>query len=148
MAKIEEVKLKSIPKTINAGDDINDITIIIQVAYHPLDVSLKMEYLLHLFVYDIHGKMDVPVIVSNWDDSTVLSVSEDGRKDDFLGKETLTIKAEDGHTNFEIPMALKLGHLSGHHSSVSRKFEVFATLIPAVSRVSKWSEPFESELLF
>lgn len=148
MAKIEVVKLKSIPDTINVGDDINDITVIVKIAFHPLDISQKMEYLLHLFVYDVHGKMDVPVIVSNWDESTVLGVSEDGRHDDFIGKETLTVKAEDGQTSFEVPMALQLGHLSGYHSSVSRKFEVFATLIPAVSRVSKWSEPFESQLLF
>lgn len=148
MAKITKVQLKSIPKTINVGDYINDITVIVDLEFHELDVSLKMEYLMYVYVYDIHGNMDVPVIISNWDDSKVISVSEDGRKDDFLGKKVVAVSTTGEHTTFEVPMALKLGHLSGYSSSVSRKFEVLATLIPATGRVSKWSQPFESELLF
>ena len=148
MAKVVNVKLKSIPDTIHVGDDINDITVIVKLEFHPLDLSLEMEYMLHLFVYDIHGKMDVPVVISNWEDSLVLSVSEDGRKDYFLGRKTVRLKANMDKDTFEIPMALKLGDLTDHYSSVTRKFEVLATLVPAISKASKWSAPFESHLLF
>ncbi len=147
MAKINAVRLKSIPDIINVGDDINDILVIVDIEFHQLDVSSAMEYLLHIFVYDIHGSMDVPVIISNWDDSIVLGVSEDGRKDDFLGKKSITVKANSVTESLELPMALQLGRASYQNSHVSKKFEVFATLIPAVSRVSKWSEPFEARLL-
>ena len=147
MAKISSVRFKSIPEIINVGDDINDISILIDIEFHALDISNKMEYLLHLFVYDVHGDIDIPVIISNWDDSTVLGVSQDGRNDDFLGKETVFVKANSSKKSLELPMALRLGQLAYYNSPVSRKFEVFATLIPAVSRVSKWSEPIEAQLL-
>ena len=148
MAKVVQVKLKSVPDTIHVGDNLNDITVIVELGFHPIDLKLEMEYLLHLFVYDIHGKMDVPVVISNWDESMIMSVSEDGRSDYFLGKKAVEVKADTEQRYFEVPMALKLGNLSGHYSSVTRKFEVIATLIPAVSKASKWSAPFVSNLLF
>ena len=72
MAKIESVSIKSIPDVINVGDDVNDITIVTKIEFHSLDVSLKMEYLLHLLVYDIHGNTDVPIIINNWDEIEVI----------------------------------------------------------------------------
>lgn len=109
---------------------------------------MKMEYQLCIFIYDIHGDVDVPVIIGNWDDSDVLGVAQSS-KDDFLGKKVVPVTAT-GKLIMEIkiPIALKLGNLTKKSSSHSRKLEVFATMIPAVGRVSKWSEPFESHLYF
>ncbi|PKV50226.1 hypothetical protein ATE84_2279 [Aquimarina sp. MAR_2010_214] len=45
-------------------------------------------------------------------------------------------------------MTIRMGKLQGNTSVYSRKFEVFATLIPAIDRVSKWSKSFESQLVF
>ncbi|WP_445735654.1 hypothetical protein [Mariniflexile sp.] len=149
MAKIESVTLKHIPKTIDVGDNISDIIIVTQIEFHHLDMSLKMEYLLYLFVYDVHGKPDVPIIVSNWDDSTFFGMQLDG-KDDLLGKEMIAINASSGNSNniIETPIALKLGNLHGSHSYHTRKLEVFATLVPAINEASKWSEPFETDIVF
>ncbi|MCF7560645.1 hypothetical protein L3X39_08340 [Sabulilitoribacter multivorans] len=148
MAKIESVSLKSIPETINVGDEISDIIVVTKIKFHQLDFNLSMEYLLHLFVYDIHGSVDVPIIINNWDDSNVIGVKEDA-KDDFLGKKTVTIHASDDIIKtFETPMTLKLGNLNGSHSYYKRKLEVLATITPAIGRASKWSEPFETNLVF
>lgn len=146
MAKITAVTLNEVPETINVGDQINDIDVNIQIEYHRQDILLSMEYLLHVFVYDINGKMDIPVIISNWDDSMVLAISEDGRKDNFLGRAAIAVKATETAQKYQVPLALKLG-ISHGTSYFSKKLEVFATLIPAVGRASKWSEPFETRLI-
>lgn len=148
MAKILSVDMESVPEFINVGDDINDLTVLVNIEFHPLDILMKMEYQLCVFIYDIHGEVDVPVIIGNWDDSYILGVAQSS-KDDFLGKKIVLITAnEKGNSEIKIPIALKLGNLTKKSSSHSRKLEVFATMIPAVGRVSKWSEPFESHLYF
>jgi len=147
MAKINSVFLESIPEIINVGDDISDIIINVQIEFHKLDISLKMEYLLYLFVYDVHGKVDIPVIIGNWDESNVLGISLD-RKDHLLGKKMLNIKANKTTIKMQTPIALKLGEIKKGASNSSRELEVFATLIPAIGRASKWSEPFETNLVF
>lgn len=147
MAKIASVSLKFIPEVINVGDDINDITIITKIAFHPLDISLKMEYLLYLMVYDIHGKPDIPIIIGNWDESKVIGLQQDG-KDDFLGKKIINITADEDVKVFETPLALKLGNLNNSISFNKRKLEVLTTLIPAVGRATKWSQPFETTLVY
>ncbi len=152
MAKIVEVILDKIPEYIDV-DDAKSNTIIVstEIELHPLDISGNMEYMLHLFVYDVHGVKDVPVLISNWDDTKVLRVSRNERKDDFLCKEHILIRAEEANKSklsIKTPMTIKLGKLQDNTSVYSRKFEVFATLIPAVDRVSKWSAPFESKLVY
>ena len=147
MAKLETVVLKSIPEVINVGDDINDITIITKIEFHPIDVSLKMEYLLHLLVYDVHGKPDVPVIINNWDESEVIGLKQEN-KDDFLGRQFVPICADERIKTIETPIALKLGDLKDSGSFYKRKLEVLATLIPAIGRATKWSEPFECDLVY
>lgn len=147
MAKLTSVSLKSIPEFINVGDDVNDITIITKVEFHPLDVSLNMEYLLHLLVYDVHGSPDIPIIINNWDESKVIGLEQDG-KDDFLGNKIISISADEAVKIFETPITLRLGQLQNSQSFYKRKLEVLATLIPAIGRSTKWSEPFESKLVF
>ena len=146
MAKIKSVSLKSIPETINVGDNISDIIIQTHIDFHPLDVSLNMEYMLYLFVYDVHGKPNLPVILSNWDESVFLEMQLDG-KDDLLGRKVVAVSAN-SNSVIETPIALKLGNLKGSQSYYNRKLEVFATLIPAISKASKWSEPFKADLVF
>ena len=46
MAKIISVSLLSIPEVINVGDDISDITVRTEIGFHPMDLTMKMEYLL------------------------------------------------------------------------------------------------------
>jgi flagellar motor component MotA len=145
MAKIISVELQSVPKVINVGDSINDITVLTSIEFHPLDISLKMEYCVHLFVYDIHGDIDAPMILPNWNESKIISISLD-RKDDFLGEAVSLIHATKESVVVKTPMALKLGSLAKGSSHYSRKLEVFATMAPAVGRASKWSERFEARI--
>ena len=147
MAKIISVELLKIPKTINVGDDVNDITVITKVQFHPLDIKLEMPYCLHLFVYDIHGDVDVPLVLPNWDESKVIAVCLD-RKDDFLGQETVMLSAIEEETTIETPMALHLGRFNRQMSYISRKIEVFATIAPVVGRASKYSEPFNTNITY
>ncbi|WP_027395092.1 hypothetical protein [Aquimarina latercula] len=146
MAKIKSVELKSIPETINVGDNVNDITVLTTIEFHPLDIKLEMEYCLHIFVYDILGEVDAPMILPNWDESKVVSISLD-RKDIFLGEETCILTAEQKETTITTPMALTLGKLDNGSSYHTRKLEVFATVAPAIGRASKWSAPFKTQII-
>lgn len=147
MAKIASVSLLSIPKTIVINDNDNDFSVVVEVEFHDLDIQLNMEYCLHLFVYDIHGDVDVPMVLPNWDESKVLSISLD-RKDDYLGSATKKVLALEKQETLTIPMRLKLGKFTDLSSHYSKKLEVFATIAPAIGRASKWSLPFESKIQF
>lgn len=147
MAKIKSVLLGAIPEIINVGDEVTDIIVHTKIEFHPLDISLQMEYQLFLFVYDINGEIDIPVIIGNWNETQVYGVSND-RNDHLLGKVNILITAENNQLDFETPIALKLGNLEEGDSYFSRKLEVFATLIPAIGRASAWSDSFEANLVF
>lgn len=147
MAKIKTVKLDAVPEYINVGDKVTDIIIQSTIEFHKLDIKLEMEYKLVLFVYDVNGDSDIPVIIGNWDDTRIYGVLQD-RKDQFLGKVLVDVKAENESLNLKTPLGLKLGKLTEKNSYISRNLEVFATLIPAIGRASKWSEPFETEIVF
>ena len=147
MAKINSVNLLSIPETINVGDDDSDMTVVTEIEFHNLDIKMEMEYCLHVFLYDVHGAIDAPLVLPNWDESRVISIASD-RKDDFLGSASKIITASDKIVTVEIPLTLKLGNFYNNKAYHSRKLEVFATIAPAVGRASKWSEPFESFIVF
>ncbi|WP_452225541.1 hypothetical protein [Lacinutrix chionoecetis] len=147
MSKIISVALEFIPEIIIVNDNDNDFTVNVEIEFHPLDIQLKMEYCLHLFVYDIHGEVDAPLVLPNWDESEVLSISLD-RKDEYLGFATKKLFAEKKEIMLSVPMRLKLGKLSHTSSHFSKKLKVFATIAPAVGRASKWSEPFESRIAY
>ena len=147
MAKILSVELVSLPEVIVVNDDNNDFTILVDIEFHDIDLHLKMEYCLHLFVYEVHGELDAPLIISNWDESKVLPITKD-RRDEYLGRETKMITAKSKNELFKIDMSLKLGQLTKRSSHFSKKTEVFATLAPAIGRASKWSLPFESSIEF
>lgn len=149
MAKIESVRLQNIPEEIIIGDDINDINVEIIIKFHALDITLNMEYILHLYVYDIKGSLDVPVIISNWDDTKVFTINQEGRNDDFLGTKAVIVKAQEESATINVEMALKLGSLPDNHRTyLKRKLEVYATIIPAIGIASKWSNPFETRVSF
>jgi hypothetical protein len=147
MAKIKSVELLSIPEEIHLGDDLIDITVITHIEMHPLDIKLQMPYLLHLFVYDVRGDMDVPLMISNWDNMEVFAYDHDGRLDDFLGTEAVSLVAKDAGKKIITPMALKLGNIAKGSTYFNRNLKVFATLVPAISRASLWSEPFVTKLV-
>ncbi len=147
MAKILNVELLSVPKTINVGEDISNITVVTKLQFHPLDIKLEMSYCLHLFVYDIHGDVDPPLVLPNWDESQVLSVVTD-RKDDFLGQETVMLTASESETIVKTPMVLHLGRFNRKMSYTSRKIKVFATIAPVVGRASKFSELITIKLFY
>ena len=147
MAKIISVSLLSIPDVIIVNDNENDFSVVVKVEFHDLDIQLNMEYCLHLFVYDIHGDVDAPLVLPNWDESKVLSIATD-RKDEYLGCATQKVLATDKQTTLTVPMRLKLGQLTNISSHYSKKLEVFATIAPAIGRASKWSKPFESKIEF
>lgn len=145
MAKILSVELLNIPKYINFDDNNSDITVLTTIQFHELDIKFEMPYCLHLFVYDIHGDADAPLVIPNWDESIVVPIALD-RKDDFLGKNAQIIKASEEQVIIETPMVLKLGRVNREYSPISRKFEVFATMAPSVGRASKYSKPFMSHI--
>ncbi|WP_378175460.1 hypothetical protein [Aquimarina sp. SS2-1] len=152
MAKIKQVTLDRIPEYVVVDNaKTNSIIVNTDIEFHPIDISGNMEYLLHIFVYDIHGVQDVPVLIANWDDTKVSRVVRDGREDDFLCKANRLIRCNEVNekeVTIKIPMTVHLGKLQGNSSVYTRQFKVFATLIPAVYRASKWSETFESQLVF
>lgn len=145
MAKILLVDLQSVPEVIIVSDNVNDITVETTIQFHALDIEQNMEYCLHLFVYDVHGQEDLPLILPNWDESTIVSLSTD-RKDDFLGKTSIMIKAVKPEIIIKTPMALHLGKLPYGSTYFTRKLEVFATIAPVIGRASKWSKPFETKI--
>ena len=147
MAKIASVTLESVPKEIHVNDSISDFTVLTKIEFHDLDIQIGMEYCLHIFVYDIHGSVDIPVIIANWDETNIMRIPTD-RIDDFLGKNTVIVKAESKEMIVKTPMEIKLGNQSRTSSSYKRKLDVFVSLIPAIERASKWSEPFEAKLIF
>lgn len=146
MAKIISVDLLSVPEVIDVSDNINDITVVTELQFHKQDIDLEMDYCLHLFVYDIHGEVDAPLVLPNWDESSVISVSLD-RKDDFLGQTSVIIRADKSEVIIKTAMALHLGKLSKSSSYIARKLEVFATVAPVVGRASKWSKQFSIQVL-
>ena len=151
MAKISKVHIQKIPENVLVSDNrTNKIIVITEIVFHPLDIKLEMEYQLYLFVYDIHGKEDIPILISNWDDSTMHRVSKELRKDDFLSKGNVLIKADDNKNNklvVEKEMTLKLGRVTKNTSVYTRNFEVFAKLIPAIDGASARSNVFVSKLM-
>jgi hypothetical protein len=60
----------------------------------------------------------------------------------------LPVNALKTNSIIETPIALKLGDLYLSQSYHKRKLEVFASLIPAIGKSSKWSEPFETNIVF
>ncbi|MFD2565140.1 hypothetical protein [Aquimarina rubra] len=152
MAKIKQVKLDRVPEYLEVDNaKKNSITVNTDIEFHPIDISGNMEYILHVFVYDIHGINDVLVLIANWDDTEISGVVRNDRKDDFLCKESRLIRCSEVNkkdVTIKIPMTVKLGKLQDNTSVYTRQFKVFATLIPAVYRASKWSEAFESQLVF
>lgn len=147
MAKILSVSLVSVPDVIVVNDSDNDFTVVVDVEFHNLDIQLNIEYCLHLFVYEIHGSVDAPLVLPNWDESIILPISLD-RKDEYLGKATQMITAKQKAEKLQIPMSLKLGKLTNRSSHFLKKLKVFATIAPTIGRASKWSLPFESTIEF
>lgn len=145
MAKILLVNLQSVPDAINVSDNANDITVETTIQFHHLDIKQEMEYCLHLFVYDINGDVDAPIVLPNWDESVLLSITST-RKDDFLGKAVIMLKADQPEVTIKTPMALHLGKLLKGRTYFTRKLEVFATVAPVIGRASKWSQPFETSI--
>ena len=147
MAKIISVGLLSIPDVINVGDNISDITVVTKIEFHDIDIKLQMEYCLHIFVYDIHGEMDTPLVVANWDETKVFPISA-SRKDVFLGEKKELLTTNEKNIEILSPIALHLGKFNKQDHYVSRKIEAFATLSPAIGRASKWSEPFTAQIVY
>lgn len=149
MAKIISVELLEVPEEINVGDNDTDITVVTTIDFHALDIKGNIEYCLHLFVYDVHGKIDPPLIMSNWDESYVVSIETfSDRVDDYLGKASVIFKAEKKQVIIKTPLVLKLGSITKDSTYFTRKLEVFATATPAVGRISKWSKPYKMNVTY
>jgi hypothetical protein len=147
MAKIASVTLESVPKEIHVNDSLSDFTVLTDIEFHDLDIKIGMEYCLHIFVYDIHGSPDIPVIIANWDETSIVRIASE-RKDDFLGRNSIIVRAESKKMIVKSPMTLRLGNQTRASSSFLRKLNVFVSVVPAIERASKWSEPFEAKLIF
>lgn len=147
MAKIESVKLRTISETIDVGDNESDLTVMVKIHFHELDLKLGMEYSLHLYVYDVHGEMDFPLVIPNWDESRLMPIALDS-KDEFMGEKVLTVKAEKEVIEITSEIVVKLGKVNREYNYTHRKLEVFATMAPAIGRCSNWSEQFTSRVVY
>ncbi|GGG48965.1 hypothetical protein [Bizionia arctica] len=149
MAKIISVDLLlNTPDVIDITDNQTDITVTTKLQFHEPDIKGKLDYYLHLFVYDVHSNVDPPVIIANWDESYVIPVETSlDHPDDFLGTIAIHIQATEKEMTIETPMTLKLGNIRGSGAYYVRNLEVFATAVPMVSRVSKWSKPSVTTIL-
>ncbi len=106
---------QNIPEVIIVN---HDITVVPEIEFHDLDINLKIEYCLRLLVYDIHGKVGSPLLIQNWDESEIVSISLD-RHDDYLGVTTEKINVVEKRQIITSRMSLKLGkliHLNSHYS--------------------------------
>lgn len=146
MAQINSVEIKNVPEYIEVGDNDTPISVEVKITFHKIDIKLEMAYILDVIIYDIHGPLDVPVVLANWKDTKVIPISQ-GRKDKYLGFAKVELEANKEVETLDIPISLKLGKLAENDSHILRRLDVFATLTPAVGRCSKWSAQFESFLL-
>ncbi|PWK19057.1 hypothetical protein [Xanthomarina spongicola] len=142
MAKIIDVKLTNVPDLIVIGDDKSDLTVDVNIEFHDIDLKLEMEYMLYIFVYDVHGKIDIPILITNWDDSDILPIAFEDSSDDFLGTYKADLIASKKNINFKKDIFLKLGILNEQKAHYAKKIEVLAFIVPAIARASKWSKPY------
>ena len=103
--------------------------------------------MLCLFIYDVNGKIDIPVIIGNWDQTNIYGISDD-RHDHLMGTIKLPITATEPNQILNTSIKLNLGRVLDGDSYFSKKLEVFGTLIPAVGRASNWSKPKEVSIIF
>lgn len=143
MAKILRVSPSKIPEIIEVGKDASIILVMVEIEFHPLDLRLNMEYLLYLYAYDIRGKEDVPIILNNWDESTISSIPQE-TADDVLGKVCTHVVATSNIEKIHAELKLKLGVLNNNKYYENRYLKIFAELVPALGVASKWSEAFEA----
>jgi hypothetical protein len=67
-----------------SNNSINTLKVITEIVFHPRDVKLEMEYQLYLYVSDILGKEDNPILISNSDRTKIHRISKEHQIDDFL----------------------------------------------------------------
>ena len=148
MAKLISVEFLNVPDSIDLTDNKTDITVITKMQFHDQDIQSNMEYYLNLFVYDVHSNIDPPSVIANWDETYVIPIETSlDHADDFIGTKAIHIHATKKEITIETPMTLKLGNLKAKGASYVRKIEVFATAVPIIGRVSKWSKPITETIL-
>ena len=143
MAKILKVKASKFPEIIEVGEDSTIIPVHTEIEFHDIDLRLNMDYVLYLYAYDIRGKIDIPILLNNWDDSSISYIPQE-TEDDVLGKICEHISANKKVQTVNSKLKLKLGILDNNKHYDHRHLKIFAELIPAVGVASKWSEAFEA----
>ncbi len=150
MAKIREIILGHIPSGVTINDSAATTAVIsTEIEFHPIDLRLKMEYILHLFIYDVNDQHDIPLLSTNWDELNVSKFSKGDFKDDFITKRSVHIKEDqlnDLVLHLETPIQIIPGKMQKNTSLYARQFQVFGTLVPAIHQASAWSNPIESQL--
>ena len=147
MAKLTSIELGDLPDSINVGNELTEVSIKVLIDFHKIDLQLEMEYMLFLFVYDVNGDIDIPVIIGNWDQTSIYGISDD-RHDHLMGTIKLPVNATEKSLNLNTTIKLSLGKISDGDSYYSKKVEVFGSLMPAIGRVSSWSKAKEVNIVF
>jgi len=145
MAKILEVSVSKFPEIIEVGLEATIISVHVEIEFHPIDHRLHMEYVLYLYAYDIRGKIDIPVLLNNWDESNISYIPQE-TEDDLLGKTSNHIVVKSKLQSVDSELKLKLGVLHRNKHYERRHLKIFAELIPAIGLASKWSDTLELEL--
>ena len=148
MAKILKVEIVTVPETVIADDNETDLEVSIEIEFHKLDIVLGMEYMLYAYLFDVHGSIDVPILLTNWDESKILTVNQENRNDDILGISKLKIHSKNDKKKFVLPMSIRLGKFKTHGYHLSRRLQVFASIIPAIDKCSKRSKSFETNIIY
>lgn len=143
MAKILTVEASEFPEIIEVGTESTIIPVRTEIEFHAMDLRLNMEYVLYLYAYDIRGKIDIPVFLNNWDESSISYIPQE-TEDDLLGRICEHVSAKSEFQVIESQLKLKLGILNKDKHYDRRHLKIFAELIPAIGVASKWSEAFEA----
>lgn len=145
MAKILKVIPGKTPDKIVVGSEPVVVRVHTEIEFHPLDLQLKMEYMLLLYAYDVRGRSDVQVLLNNWDESSISAIPQE-TEDDVLGKASSRIVAENKTLSLSLDLKLKMGLLDKDKYYERRNLRIFAELIPAIGQASKWSNILEIDL--
>ncbi|MBT8205775.1 MAG: hypothetical protein KJN96_04100 [Eudoraea sp.] len=149
MAKIKSIKLESIPEVIVVGDNVNTIDVVLEINFHRIDLENEMEYMLHLYLFDIRGRMDAPIFIPNWDECVVIPLlKKHDIKDYFLAKKSINLIAQQEIISIPVEIALEAEDIQRKAPITSSNLAAFATLVPAISVASKWSKSFEVQVTY
>ncbi|MEE9362857.1 MAG: hypothetical protein V3U92_09705 [Cellulophaga sp.] len=147
MTEIKSVKLFTIQENVHESEDSMDVQVQVVVKFHLLDIQMKMHYRMHLFIFNMHGRVEAPVFCPNWDQGTIYLDSKVANKN-MLGHFVYPVKALKSSVIIEENMTIELNENFASKSFSPKYTKAFASLIPVTAYASKWSNEYHFDVLF